>query len=341
MEVTYYLVRFEVLDAQEDFNKMVSALGSMPGMNVTPSEAGGVSISVEGSKLTSNFRLTDFKLSTTAERYSTMLLSCDQTNFTILTIFRRLATEFGYRVFSASLGSFLPTDIGLNDVSTMVIKENATKVFNTKGFKPLFGYQDGVRFYAQSVRDHTIHIINPALLNYFAEFGTDEKPEPELSYQVADTLQQFVAMHDAEIIPIHFYEYYSRSLKIINYSYINVWRVRRKIFVKPFLFEYDKTRQSYEMISGERAAVHFADKIRKGENLDTSLKRILGEELKIGNDYVRAKVAHRIEFDRDKEDKLIPRTFVSVYMREIPKTKRIKKQSKRGWTSLNRAPQNM
>ncbi|MCH7951225.1 hypothetical protein IH980_00610 [Patescibacteria group bacterium] len=341
MEVSYYLVRFDVLDAQEDFNKMVSALGSLPGMNVIPSESGGVVIAVEGTKLTSQFRLADFKLSPTADKHATMLLSCEQTNLAILTFFRRLAADFGYGVFSTTLGSFLPTDLGLNDVSAMVVKEKGTIVFNAKSFKPIFGYEDGFRFYAQSARDQTIHIINPALLDYFAEFGTDKRPVPEFSYQVADTLQQFVAMHNAEIIPVDFYEYYGRNLKIINYSFMNIWRVRRKIFIKPFLFEYEKTKQSYEMVSGERAAVHFADKVRKGENLDTALKRIIREELKVGNDYVRAKVGHKVEFDRDREGRLIPRLFVSVYMQEIPKTKKIREQSKRGWTSLDRAPQNM
>lgn len=341
MEVTYYLIRFEVLDAQEDFNKMVAALGSLPGMSVAPSEAGGVRISVEGTQLTSQFRLTDFKLSPGAEQYASMLLTCEQTNLSILTFFRRLAAKFGYRVFSTTLGSFLPSETGLNDVSAMVMEEKATMVFNRKGFKPILGYQDGVRFYAESAHDHAIHIINPALLNYFSEFGTDEIPEPEFNYKVADTLQQFVAMHDAEISPVYFYEYYGRNLKIINYSFMDVWRVRRKIFVKPFLFEYDKVKQSYEMISGERSAVHFADKIRKGENLDMTLKRILREELKIGNDYVRAKVGWKVEFDRDKEGRLTPRLFVSVYLTEVSKTEEIREQSLRGWTSLDRAPQNM
>ena len=341
MEVTYYLVRFEVLDSEEDFHKMVSALGSMSGMDITPSEAGGVSISVEGSNLTSQFRLTDFKLGLADEKHATMLLACEQENIAILNFFRRLATDFGYRVFSTSLGSFLPSDLGLNDTHAIVLTEKATNVYNSKGFKPIFAYQDVLRFYAESLRDHSIHIINPALMFYFSEFGTDEKPEPEFSYQVADTLEQFVAMHDMDIIPIYFYEYFGRSLKIINYSYMNVWRVRRKIFVKPFLYEYDKTRQSNEMISRERAAVHFADKIRKGENLDMSLKRILRDELKIGNDYVRAKVVHLVEFDRDREGHLTPRLFVSVYLQEVPKTQEIKIQSQRGWTSLDRAPQNM
>ncbi len=59
--------------------------------------------------------------------------------------------------------------------------------------------------------------------------------------------------------------------------------------------------------------MHLMDKVRKGEDLDTALRRVLGEELQVADDYVGARI-WGIEFDRDRDGFLTPRLKISIYV---------------------------
>ena len=76
--------------------------------------------------------------------------------------------------------------------------------------------------------------------------------------------------------------------------------------------------------------MHLMDKVRKGENLDTALKRVLKEELQVADDYVGAKI-WGIEFDRDREGRLTPRLKINIFVHGLAK----KKQSQsHDWVSI-------
>lgn len=332
-KTTYFLVRFNTLDAKEDFEKMVGWLNSVKDVTTTPLEPGEVGFSFRDSSQ-ATFKRADFQMIKGADKYSAMAVQCGQTDAYIVSLIRQMAQVFEYRPFNSNLGCFLPSNLKLYDVSQFVLKEKTTKVFNAKGFKPLFNFFNTYLYFAQSLTERSIHIINPGMLRYFEEYGVDQKPTLEFSYEVAPSLAKFVAMDDQAVIPHDFYEYYGKRLKTLNYSGFNIWRVNRKVFVKPFIFEYQKTRQAYVPIASEKAALHYADKIRKGENLDAALKRILREDLKLAQDYTRAKVERNVAFDRDKKGRLTPLLFVSIYLDSIPKKDHLKEKSERGWVSL-------
>ena len=338
VKTTYFLIRFEVLDSKEDFEKMIGWLSGIKDVNTAILEKGEVGISYRNSPQ-ATFKQTDFQMLKGSEPLSAMRIECVQTDFSLISILREMARVFKYRIYSTNLGCFLPSDLTLYDISQLIINEKTAEVFNTKGFKPLFNYQNTYLYYAQLQSNKSIHIINPGMLKYFEEYGVDKEKTPEFSYQVAPKLVKFVAMDDEQLIPFDFYKYFAKSLKIINYSSFNIWRVNRKVFVKPIIYEYDHSRQSYTPIASEKAAIHYADKICKGENLDIALKRMLREELKLGDDYGRAKVNKNVGFDRDKKKLLTPLLFVSVYLDSISNKKHLKEKSQRGWISLKDAVQ--
>lgn len=77
------------------------------------------------------------------------------------------------------------------------------------------------------------------------------------------------------------------------------------------------------------------DKIRQGETLDTTLKRILSEELKIAHDYLGAFVSDEVEFDRDRDGIITPRLVVWVYVDKIGKERpKVVQMSQTGWQSV-------
>lgn len=172
-------------------------------------------------------------------------------------------------------------------------------------------------------------------MKFFLGFGVDEKPNPEYSYPVAPNLVEFVALFDQNLIPTAFYEYFQKSLKILNYSFFDILNLKRKVFIKPFFFEYNLKRQEYLPIASEQSALNYADKARVGETLHMAITRMVKDDLKLAPDYFRAKVSQKVEFDRDKEGVLTPRLFVNIYLKDMNLSEEFITQSQRGWTSLN------
>lgn len=210
-------------------------------------------------------------------------------------------------------------------------------MLHVKKLKPLFSYApDFSLWYAQSIEDGSIHFLNPYLLQYFLDYGVDSGYDPEFSYAVATNVIEFVALCDQELIPVKFYEKYNKSLKIVNFSGFDIYNIHRKVFIKPLFFAYNKTKQEYEMITSEQSALNFADKVRPNETIETCIKRIVRDELKIADDYYRAKVTHKIDFDRDKEGILTPRLWICIYLQTVNENQEIKEKSQRGWTSFEK-----
>lgn len=187
-------------------------------------------------------------------------------------------------------------------------------------------------WFAQDKRDGTMHFLNDNLIHYLQDVREAPNRE-ELSFKVAENLQDFVRKADAELIPDHFYEYYGKNLKIINYSGFNIRNPGRKVFVKPYIMDIDEEKGDFFKIANDSSALLHMDKIRKGETLNDTILRILREELQIAEDYIGATVARTVEFDYDRNDKLTPRLLVYIYIEEAKYTEIQKKESKRGWIS--------
>lgn len=72
------------------------------------------------------------------------------------------------------------------------------------------------------------------------------------------------------------------------------------------------------------------DKVRSGEDLDTALKRVLSEELRVAGDYVGARI-WGIEFDRDRDGILTPRLKINVFVHGMAEKS---KSQDHDWVSL-------
>lgn len=125
--------------------------------------------------------------------------------------------------------------------------------------------------------------------------------------------------------------------KVINNSGIDIYNPLRKIFIKPIAFILNKEQQSFKPLATSASALMFADKIRKGETLDTSIQRILREEFHTNGSYLGAKVDSAVEFDRDRDNILTPRLFVCIYIEEPHDKEIIKQKSQRSWVSIDEA----
>ena len=269
-------------------------------------------------------------------------LTFESADLTAPYIFKDLAIKLNYRIFNPILDSYIPLNPYLVDATTSILKPEIAKIFQTKKYEPLFHtYLNGGGYlvYARPEGSDEIHIINPYMLDYFMNFGVKENEEtPEFSYKVANSIRDFYLFYEAELIPGDFYAYYQKSTKIINYTGFNIENPGRKVFVKPLVTRLDSREQKLYTVSGERSSVIVMDKIRPGENLDATLKRVLREELDIADDYIGAKVRNQLEFDRDREGLLIPRLVVVVYVADIRNEERVKEDAQKSWTPFKKTP---
>ncbi len=245
-----------------------------------------------------------------------------------------VAGRLEYKLFNPALGCFLPKDDSLVDVSLLTLPEKLIEVFRAKELEPLFRYGSTHMYYAKSLSDGSIHIVNPGMLEYFEKFGVlaGEKTE-EFSYQVAKNLQIFVAKHDFHLIPENFYEYLNRQQRIINYSFIDMWNVNRKIFIQPLVLAYNPTKQTFDEVTAQTAAFNKADKILAGENLDRALNRMVSEWMNLAETYDFALVSRAVRFDRDRHDILTPSLTVLIFF-EKPITLKPVGLAGRSWTSV-------
>jgi len=184
-------------------------------------------------------------------------------------------------------------------------------------------------FFAQKHGKGPVYLINTSLAVYFQTKKRYEETR-EFAIQVAEDPEQFARKYDLELIPTDFYTYFFLgSSKIINGTTFDIKHISRKVFVKPFVRDFTRPK-SNEIILNNESHMQLMDKVRKDESLDACLKRVLKDELQVADDYVAARI-ERVEYDRDKEDKLTPRLVVDVYINGLRKHQQERKYD---WVSL-------
>jgi len=239
-----------------------------------------------------------------------------------------------YQFFSEEHQAFIPQDPQLQVDTVGEYNTETNRILNKFGLTPVYFYQPTRTYYAQDA-DGRMVIINRALLEFIYEKEIPEKELPELSYEVAPSIQDFGYMFDRRLIPLNFYEYYQKPHKIINRSFFDIDNPGRKVFIKPYIFELKQETNEFYTQAGEGSSLLFMDKIRPGETLDQTIKRILSEDLKIAEDYLGAFVAEDVGFDRDKEGVLTPRLIVFIYVEKIKNREWALKMSQTSWRSLD------
>lgn len=262
-----------------------------------------------------------------------ILLTCELLDRISVSLIRDVGANLGIRVFSSRLNSYLPKDPYLLDAPPGVLKPEVKKIINGQGFEPLFYFSDSLLFYASSKEDGTIHLLNNFLLEFFLDYGGDKDQAEEFNYQVAPNLKMFVPMYDFGLVPADFYRYYGKPTQIINHSGFDIYHIDRKVFVKPYILELNYEKQSFYTLAGEGSSLIFCDKIREGETLNDTLRRVLKEELEIADDYIGASVHHKLEFDRDRNGRLTPRLLVNVFVERVRDRERVEERARRTWMS--------
>ncbi len=319
--LTYYIRKNNNPLSQNDFEQLISTINEMEGVGILQDNDHKNVSTIIYEKLPMKPLLTFTPEETT--------LKTQLTDNTTVIMLRTASHLQKIKLFSVDLECYLPTDPYLLLVANMQLNENVERAFNKKGLKPIFVLQNSNIFYAQD-EDNAVHIVNEHLINHFINFNTYDSLD-EFNYQVADNMQMFVSKYDVGLIPDNFYKYYKKPQKIINYSNFNLENPGRKVFVKPYIYELESPEKGFTKYSSEEGTSIFADKIRKGENLDSTIRRVLKEHLSLANDYIGARVLYKLEFDRDRNQILIPRLLVEVYVGEEHLTERFKSKKDRQW----------
>ncbi len=342
--VTYYLVQLEKETDREMFEKLVSSVNAVAGVGVDRET--GVKDQVEifyaEGPHRAKISLVDEEVSQKLKEHGLpkrrIVLECEKVDLLSVQILREFSAPLEFRVFSPALGYFLPADLGLVDCLTGINPENekASALLIKYGLKPIFHQIGTYSYYALSESDGKVHFVNDNLVYHLLRLELPTKIQTsELSYPVAESVEDFVTKYDVDLIPKHFYQYYGKSLKIINYSGFNIDNPGRKVFIKPYILELSDTKQRFFKIAWDQASLLHLDKIRKGESLDDAIRRILGEELKVARDYIGAAVARVVEYDLDMENKLTPRLVVRIFIEKAQMTEEQREKKDRTWISYD------
>lgn len=199
---------------------------------------------------------------------------------------------------------------------------------------------DSYNYYAISKEDNSVHFINDNLLYHLVVIENEDLKTNEFSYKVANDIEDFVRKYDFGLIPTNFYEYFNKPFKILNFSGFDIENPGRKVFVKPYILEFDSDKSEFFKIAWDESALLFMDKIRHGETLNETILRILREELKVSENYVGATVSRIVEYDLDKRDILTPRLIVRIFVEKAQLTVEQKAKKDRTWVSFDQLKKN-
>lgn len=124
-EITYFLVRFDSVNSKEDFEKMVSTLSTIPGVTATPVGDNEIAITYKDNQQYTHvrFRLNPSPTSLGQGHQSSMMMTCQKADRTTVELFRKLAQNFQYRLYSISLHCFLPRYLDLLDMDQVILTE--------------------------------------------------------------------------------------------------------------------------------------------------------------------------------------------------------------------------
>ncbi|MBW6441456.1 hypothetical protein K0B04_00925 [Patescibacteria group bacterium] len=166
-------------------------------------------------------------------------------------------------------------------------------------------------YFAEDKTDGSMHILNNFMIDFLIN-KENQTLNREFSYKVAESMNDFAKKYDLNLVPMDFYQNYGVGTKIINNTFFDVYNIKRKVFINPYVWNFDEDRD-YTYYKNVNNGMHLMDKVRKGENLDTALKRVLRDELKVAEDYVGA-IIWGMEFDRDREGFLTPRLNINIFV---------------------------
>lgn len=246
-----------------------------------------------------------------------------------------------YRLFNWQRLAFIPKD---PDIICLDIGSHNLKTFEVLAkfnLTPTYFSQKHQVYYAQD-KQNQVNIINSYLLEFIYDKPLAEIDLPELSYLVSPSMEMFASMYDRGLVPTNFYEYYGKSTKIINQSFFDINNPGRKVFIKPYVFEFKVEKGDFYTLAGpDGGALLVMTKILKEETLDSCLKRHVSQELKISNDYLGALVSSHVEFDRDRDGILTPRLVLFVYVNKINDPNRTLQMSQTGWKSIGKNSPNL
>lgn len=246
---------------------------------------------------------------------------------TVLYAIRLSASMLSFTVYSNfHNGAILPNDFTLVlDPSLFHRSKPIGDFFSKSQFIPRYGRNNvnttnnndvlvnsiNPPFYAESKVDGSMHIINYAMLDFLINKDNQETNK-EFSYKVADSMTDFAKKYNFGLVPVSFYQNFETTTKIVNYTYFDISHITRKVFIDPYVWDFDTDHEA-RYYDNVKNGLHLMDKVREGETLDSALKRVLREELKVADDYVGARI-WGLEFDRDRAGLLTPRLKINIFV---------------------------
>ncbi len=234
-KLDYYIIPENLEKSKEIFQKLIGELKLLKNVKIKETQEVGFPVGFDMDKEESietvitykewpftallSYKKVDGQL-IDKENISQMLVvfECQQNDTVTIPLIKSYGKEFEFRIFNPRRHCYLPTDPEIFDIEIDILKPKFKQIFAERGFSLLFYYPNYLPLFAKKNGDKSIHIINPYMIKYFSRFGTTKEEIPEFSYKVASDIDTFVSMFDFGLIPLNFYDYYGKNIKIINHS---------------------------------------------------------------------------------------------------------------------------
>ena len=357
------LVGFQIVgpatyQPQEEYQKFTSTLASSSGLALMEAEGNTYHL-IARDRVVGTVSLADYDdMSDDGMEKRPLLidLQVPRTDRNVAQFVRAvLAKSFkGYSFYSDSWNCLMPIDPNLLSFEINPLDNEIDIAIRDRQLIPRFLFVPTQATYAEAV-DGTIHAVNSTLVTYFVREAQQSLEIPaDFSYPVAPSLQRFCVLFNHGLIPVMFYEYWQKSLKIINHSFFELDRISRKVFIKPIVFDLEATssrlhpamtggalaKNSPAQIgqpqsrqkSGIATGFHVAAPntsipasliLRPGATLSQLLVNFLSKDLRIADDFARALVLRDINFQRDVDGVLTPQLIVHVFLDRITDRERL------------------
>lgn len=289
--------------------KLLTYLNTVDGVRAGSDNNGAITIRYEGSPIQALLRTNINKGTNDAVISNEFLLTCERADNIAINLLRNAVASIGYRIFNPTLSCFLVNELNLVDLTTIPLAPRLLKILKVNNLEPVFQYRGSLVFYAKSLIDNSIHLVNNHLLLYFLDAKHDIKKTQEISIKVATNIAIFVALFDRGVIPTSFYKVYLYpNPKIVNLNGFDFEKLNENIFFTPIFFKLDKKMQLFKQINSNSVK----DFLEKGTNVVKHIEKTI-KKFKLSDDFIVAKIASNIDFE-NKDGKLYPRMTFSIFM---------------------------
>lgn len=149
------------------------------------------------------------------------------------------AQTLGFRIYNAQINCYLPNDVNIFDLSTVMVEANIKNILNSYHLTPLFQLRNSLIFFCLNKKMEVV-LVNRHYLEYLINNEELTINNEELTTIVAPNIAVFIALYDRGLISLT-----NPSSKIINLSGFDIFKLPKNTKLNIINFTFNEENQSF------------------------------------------------------------------------------------------------